>query len=92
VREKSVFPAGQPPVGVAEQVHRGGDQYGTQDERIESDRGREADAELGDVPPTSPAQADRDARPRRLLKVLLPWHRCCRLGGPPSSPAGSVFS
>src|SRR5215469_65795 len=50
VREQPIFPAGQPPVGVAEQVHRGRDEHGAQDERIEGDGCCEADTELGDVP------------------------------------------
>src|SRR5215472_19275551 len=50
VRKQAVFPAGEPPVGVAEQVHCGRHQHGAQDERIEGDGGCEADAELGDVP------------------------------------------
>jgi hypothetical protein len=37
VREDAVEPAGQPPVGVAEQVHHGRHQHGAQDERVEGD-------------------------------------------------------
>src|SRR5580704_1573924 len=42
--------SGQPPVGVAEQVHRARNEHGTQDERVQLDRRRQPDAELGDVP------------------------------------------
>ena len=49
VREAPVEQAGQPPVGVAEDVHRRGDQHGAQDERVQRDRGGQPDAELGDV-------------------------------------------
>ncbi len=38
MREAAVQPAGQPPVGVAEQVHHGRHEHGAQDERVQRDR------------------------------------------------------
>ena len=49
MRETAVQPGGQPPVRLAEQLHHRRHEH-AQDERVQRDRHREADAELGDLP------------------------------------------
>ncbi len=61
-RQPPVEPAGQPPVGAAEQMHEGGDQEGAQDEGVESNGGGEGHAEHRDdaVAAEHEGEEDRD--------------------------------
>src|SRR5690606_2951311 len=61
-RQTGVQPAGQPPVGAAEEVHEGGDEQGAQDEGVQGDGGGEGDAEHGDhaVAAEHEGEEDRD--------------------------------